>query len=85
MQRISIRSKIRQNKKAPTSSFEKRVEDLLQIVKKISDYLSPTVIGIRMPVLFNNEEFYIDTNPFIYFIGIIVLLEHIFIIYLTQN
>lgn len=31
---------------------------MIQIVKKISDYLSPTVIGIRMPVLFNNEEFF---------------------------
>lgn len=33
----------------------------------------------------NNEEFYIDTRPFIYFLGTVVFVEHIFIIYLTQN
>ena len=35
----------------------------------------------------NNEEFYIDidTGPFIYFLGTVVFVEHIFIIYLTQN
>ena len=33
----------------------------------------------------NNEEFYIDTGPYLYFIGTVIFLEHIFIIYLTQK
>lgn len=31
--------------------------DMIQVMKRISNHLSPTVVGIRMPVFFETKEF----------------------------
>ena len=47
--------------------------------------MNSTVIPQLYYPIINNEKIYIDTGPFIYFLGTVIFVEHIFIIYLTQN